>query len=595
MPFKPRFNTLIEIYRHATAAYADQPLFGTKVEGEWRWITYRDFGEQVEALRGGLARLGVGHGDRVAVVANNRVEWAVACYATVSLGGQFVPMYEAQQPKEWRFILENCGAKVAFAAHDHIADTLRAFQRDIPSLDHVVAIDDSHAPGPNWSRLMAEGRQAPAPAAQISADDIAGFIYTSGTTGDPKGVLLSHGNIARNASAALAVFDFGVKDRTLSFLPWAHAFGQTTELHTAFAAGASMAIAESVPKIVDNLAEIQPTVLVAVPRIFNRIYDGLHKRMAESGLIQRGLFEAAVANAKARRRLTAEGERSLAVELKHRLFDRLIFSQIRARFGGRLRFAVSGGAALSPKIAEFIDDLGITVFEGYGLTETSPVVAVNAPRGHRIGTVGRPLPGIKVRLNLDASDVKGEGEIVVYGHNVMQGYFGLPEESAAVFTEDGGFRTGDLGRLDADGFLRITGRIKEKYKLENGKYVVPTPLEEHIKLAPLVTSALVYGANRPYNIALIVPDWEAAAQWAEANGLSAHDPEALLAHPGFRAAVEGQIQAQAEGFKHYERPRRIALLKDEFTPESGLLTPSLKVKRRVVLAKYAAEVEALYT
>lgn len=593
MSFQPRFDTLQDIFDHATTAFASRPLFGTKVDGAWTWITYADFARDVAAVRAGLAERGVGRGDRVAIIADNRVEWAVAAYATAGLGAQFVPMYESQLAKDWAYILADCGARVLFVADGEIAAGIESVRSDLPALEHVVVLDAASGTS-GWDELLSVGAEASVPAVDVGPDDVAGFIYTSGTTGDPKGVMLTHGNFARNVSAALEIFPIRDDDRSLSFLPWAHSFGQTAELHTLFGAGASMGLAEAVPKIVDNLAEVKPTILISVPRIFNRIHDGLHRRMAEAGGLQQWMFDTALANARRRRELAACGRQDWKVELLFTLFDRLVFSKVRARFGGRLEYAISGGAALSPKVAAFIDDIGIVVYEGYGLTETSPVVAANGPDHSRIGTVGKPLPGVRVVLDHDVTGDPENGEIVVYGHCVMKGYHGLDAENAKVLTPDGGLRTGDMGRFDDDGFLVITGRIKEQYKLENGKYVVPTPLEEQLKIAPLVANALIYGHNEPFNVALVVPDWEAVGLWAKREGLDVDDPTSLVDDPRLAAAVEAQVAAQAVDFKHYEQPKALALIADDFTTENGMLTPSMKVKRRVVIAKYGDRIRALY-
>ena len=592
MTFQPRFQTLQELYRKTLSAHADRPLFGVKADGGWRWHTYADFARDVDAMRAALTELGVVKGDRVAIIADNGLPWAVSAYATYGLGAQFVPMYEAQRPKDWAFILRDSGTKVLVVASQEIADKVESLRGELPDLETVVVVGGT---GPHaYEALLLLGAGKYAPMTPVTPDDIAGFIYTSGTTGDPKGVLLSHGNLAGNASAALEIFPIRTHDRSLSFLPWAHSFGQTAELHTLFAAGAAMALVESIPKIVENLAEVQPTILISVPRIFNRIYDGLHTRMAETGGVQAWLFHKAVDVARQRRHLARDGRSSLPLDLAFQVLDRVVLSKVRARFGGRLEYAISGGAALSPEIAEFMGDLGIVVFEGYGLTETSPVVAANHPEAHRIGTVGKPLPGVRIALDHEITGDAVDGELIVYGHCVMQGYHGLPDENAKVFTEDGGLRTGDMARLSDDGFLSITGRIKEQYKLENGKYVVPTPLEEQLKLAPLVASALIHGSNKPYNVALIVPDWEVAARWARDHGVP-ETPATLLQDRSFVAAVKAQVAHRAEAFKGYERPKEIALLEDDFTTDNGMLTPSLKVKRRVVLAAYGDLVESLYS
>jgi long-chain acyl-CoA synthetase len=591
MAFDPRYKDLVSLLTDSVAKNASRPLFGTKKEGQWSWITYADFGRMVDQCRAGLASLGVGRGDRVAAISNNRVEWAAAAYATYGLGAAFVPMYEAQQDKEWKFILNDCSAKVAIGATPAICRKLRELQADLPNLTGVVCLDAPESDGSSFAALLRQGAAAPRPAEIPEPSLIAGFIYTSGTTGNPKGVLLSHGNLAMNVSAMLPIFPISAEDRSLSFLPWAHSFGQTAELHMMVANGASMGICEGVDKIIPNLAEVQPTVLMAVPRIFNRIYDGVQKQIAAKPAPIQALFRNAMSGQTKLRKGVAL---SLGERISIPLAKKLVFTKIVARFGGRLRYAISGGAALSKEVAEFVDNLGITVFEGFGLTETSPIATANTPDHRRIGSVGKAIPGVTVKLDHESSGNPEEGEIVVYGHNVMQGYHNLPEESAKVFTLDGGFRTGDLGRIDKDGFLFITGRIKELYKLENGKYVAPAALEEKVQLSPFILQAMVSGANKPYNVAVIVPDFASLKPWAEAQGIDASKPDVLCNHEKVRALVRGELDKYAAEFKGFEAIRDFVLVPDEWTTANDMLTPKMSMKRRNIVKRYERDIEALY-
>jgi long-chain acyl-CoA synthetase len=597
MSSDPKFANMVQLYTHAVNKFGPRPLFGTKQRGEWKWMTYAEFGQQVDALRAAFAELGVGKGDRVAVIANNRPEWAIGAYATYGLRASYVPMYEAQLPKEWKYILNDCGAKLLLVANEKILGQIRELRADLPELKHVVVIDGA-ASGDGehtWGSLVKRGTGKNVPAVEPEdAKEIAGFIYTSGTTGNPKGVLLSHGNLANNVSAIHAVFPMGEEDRSLSFLPWAHSFGQVVELHGLLSMGASMGIAESVEKIVDNLGEVQPTLLFSVPRIFNKIYDGLHKKMSEEGGLKKSLFYAAIANEDRRKALAAQGKSSGFADLKHKIFDKLVFQKVRARFGGRLKYAFSGGAALSKEVAEFIDNLGILVYEGYGLTETSPIATANWPGARKIGSVGKAIPGVRIEIDKSVTGDEVNGEIIVYGHNVMQGYYNLPEENAKVFTPDGGFRTGDMGHLDADGFLYITGRIKEQYKLENGKYVSPAPLEEHLKLSPFIANVMIYGDNKPYNVALVVADMPTLEKWAEENGIGARG-EALFDEERVRKLFEEEIEKYSAEFKQFEKIRKFLLIAEDFTTANDMLTPSLKVKRRFVMKKYGERLDALFS
>ena len=591
--FTPRFNTLVEIFEHSTIEFRDRPLFGVKREDSWVWMSYGAFGEEVDRVRTGLAGLGVVEGDVVGIISDNRPEWAIAAYAAYGLGAAVVPMYEAQADDNWQYILGDSGAKAVFVASQDIQKRVEAFQKDLPALEYIISFTSGVLVDEfSFATLGADASDV-TPPADVESGDIAGFVYTSGTTGKPKGVLLTHGNLANNVSAVTDVFPLELDDRTLSFLPWAHAFGQTVELHTVFAVGCSTAFAESTHKIVANLAEVAPTMLVSVPRIFTRIYDGVKKKVAEDGGVKERVFNAAIANAHKRQELAAEGKSSRLANLQHSIFDRVVFSQVRERFGGNLKYAISGGAAIPVEVAQFIDALGMKVYEGYGLSETSPIVTANWPGTRKIGSVGKPVPGVWVEIDDIATRDEGVGEIIVHGHCVMQGYHNLPEENEAVFTENGGFRTGDLGRLDDEGFLFIVGRIKEQYKLANGKYVVPTIIEEKIGLSPYIVNAMVYGDGRPFNVALVVLDTAAVQAWAVQQGLELQDGK-LVHNSDVLELIGAEIRTQTEGIPHYERIREFALLGEDFTTENGMLTPTLKVKRRVVLDRYNDELETLY-
>lgn len=606
--FEPKFSSLVEIYEQSIERFAADPLFGTKEGGTWRWMTYGEFGRHTDEVRGGLAHLGVGNGDVVGIIANNRPEWAVGAYATYGLAARYAPMYESQRVQDWRYILDDSGAKVVFVANDDIREAIESFEGELEKLEHIVTLGDSDDAELTYGGLRAKGRKDPVALEHPSPDHIAGFIYTSGTTGKPKGVLLSHANFASNVSAMHAVFPMSREDRSLSFLPWAHSFGQTVELHALFSMGASLAIAESVPKIVQNLAEVKPTLLIGVPRIFNKIHGGVLKKVEEGSELNRKLFYAAIEAARQKKELTEQHRSSRFIDFKHKILDWAVSSRVRARFGGRLRYAFSGGAAISTEVAEFIDALGIIVYEGYGLTETSPLATANRPGARKIGSVGKPIPGVRIEIDRDVTTDPKHGEIIVYGHNVMKGYHGLPDENDKVFvvkteeggyrtassgSEDVGFRTGDLGTIDDDGFLYITGRIKEQYKLENGMYVVPSPLENDLQLSPFIDQVFVYGTNRPFNVALIVPDRVALHQWCDQNGIAGTD-EALAAHEKVQALMREQLDKHSGGFKQFEKIKRFSVITEEFTVENGLLTPKMSVKRQQVLERYEAALEGLY-
>lgn len=586
-------KNLVEMYEQSVKNFASNRLFGTKKDGVYQWTSYEEFGEMTEAFRGALATMGVERGETVAIIANNRVEWAVAAYATYSLGAKFCPMYEAQLAKDWHFIISDSGAKVVLAANQTIYDQVTPFIDEIESLERVIYFDGPKESEDYYDNLLTHGRANPKEAYHPEPEEICGFIYTSGTTGNPKGVLLSHGNIASNINAIHGILDIGANDTSLSFLPWAHSFGQTVELHGLFSMGAGLGLAESVQTIVQNLSEVRPTLLFSVPRIFNRIYDGVHKKVEEDGGIKKALFEAGLANSdKMREEIERNGSPSFMTNLKDSFYDKIVFSKIRERFGGKLRYAFSGGAALSPEVARFVDNLHITVYEGYGLTETSPIATCNRPGARKIGSVGKAIPGVEIILaDVEGYDEPNVGEVCVRGPNVMQGYHNLPDKTAEVIDDDGTFHTGDLGRLDDEGFLFIIGRVKEQYKLENGKYVVPAPLEEQLKLSPYINQIMIEGTNKPYNVAVIVVDVDTAAKWAKENG---HPVDGVLENDNFTETIKGEIERYGQNFKGYERPKDFVLVDEEFTVENEMLTPSMKVKRRKVMDEYGDAMMALY-
>lgn len=587
-----KFENLVDMFERSVEAYGSSELFGTKKDGTWTWITYAEVGKLVDQFRGGLASIGIKRGDKVCIISNNRVEWAVVAYACQGLGASLVPMYEAQLPKEWAFIANDCEAVALVTASQEISDKFNAIKDKAPSVKHVIGLALPKSDPMSYEALLEAGAKKPVASIHPKPEDASCLIYTSGTTGNPKGVILTHGNLISNVNAVQDMLPLGGDDRSLSFLPWAHSFGHTCELHCMLSRGASMAICEAVDKIVANLAEVHPTVLMSVPRIFNRIYDGVNKQMTEKPAVIRSLFQAGL-------RASNKQKRGEALSLWERmtlaLADKIVFTKIRAKFGGKLKYAFSGGSALSKEVGQFIDGLGITVYEGYGLTETSPIATANRPGAHRIGSVGKAIPGVKIVIDTSKADDGKQGEIVIYGPNVMAGYHNRDKENAEVFTDDKGFRTGDLGQVDDEGYLYITGRIKEQYKLENGKYVAPAPLEERLKLSPYIINAMVYGDNRLFNVALIVPEMEAVKKWAGEQGIAADSDAKLLENAKVIELIQGEVDKYGAEFKGFERIKKVTLTAEDFTTQNDMLTPSLKVKRRVVWTRYHAQVEALYS
>jgi long-chain acyl-CoA synthetase len=583
------YESLVHLLDASCRKFSERELFGVKQpNGEWKWITYAEFKLRVDACAAGLAALGVGPGDRVAIVSDNCVEWATSAYATYARGATFVPMYTAQLPSEWRYILGDACPKVVFAGNAKVYPALDALRAEMPFISRVIGFALPASDENSFAKLLETGRAQPIPWVFPTSDVMAGLIYTTGTTGDPKGVMLSHKNLCSNCEQIASTFPLP-PSRSLAFLPWAHVYGQTSELHFFIHDGHSIALNDDVANLVANLGDVKPTILVAVPRIFNRIYDGINRQMEAKPGIIRKLFAAGVSFAAKRNRGVALSFLETAVVA---LADRLIFSKARARFGGRLQLVISGSAALNPTVGEFVDAIGIMVYEGYGLTETSPVVSSNAPGHRKMGTVGRPAAGIRVVIDESQCETPGEGEVIVYGDNVMVGYYKRPEETRAVLTADGGLRTGDLGTLDADGYLTITGRLKELYKLETGKYVAPVLLEEALKVSPFIANIVIYGANKPHNVAVVVAEKDAIARWAQEKQLTLGS---LRTDHRVRTLLQDEVNRLGAELKSYERVKAIVVTDEDFTPDNGLLTPKLSVKRREVVKKYQKELDALYS
>ena len=584
--FRPEFTNLVQVLGNAVERYADKPLFGTVTNGEVKWTTYAEFGRLVDQFRAGLAKLGVREGSAVAVISNNRLEWAVGAHAAYGLGARYVPMYEAQHDDDWQYILSDSDSRICLAANDTVARRVVALLPTLPGLEHVVNFEGSASDPESYVSLLAYGATHSVPALIPAPENIATLIYTSGTTGKPKGVKLSHANLAANVSALVTMVDVHDGDRGVSFLPWAHIFGGAIELNLMIATGSCSAICGDANLLREYMGLVKPTTLFAVPRVWNKIYDGVTKLFAAEPTFQAALR----ADRKRRRGEQPSAEEQTAFEnaQKH------LFPLILGAFGGQLRFACSGAAALSREVAEFMDMLGIEVYEGYGMTETGGCTTAQPVGAIRLGSVGKPIPG--VRVEIDKSVVGGssdEGEIVVYGTGVMQGYHNLDKVTRESMTADGGLRTGDIGRIDADGYLYITGRIKELYKLENGKYVAPVPLEEKLQLSPYIAQCVVTGSGRPHNVALIIPDRPAVEAWAKSQGIDETGDE-LYTNPQVRSLLETEVDKYNQDFKGYERISDFVIDSEELSTTNDMLTPTLKLKRRNVANKYGEVFDSLY-
>ncbi len=589
-------DNLVDWWGESVTKFADRPLFGTKnKEGVYEWATFKEIGNRIDNVRAGLTQLGIGKDDVVGIIANNRPEWAVIGFATWGCLARYVPMYEAELVQVWKYIIADSGAKVLFVARPEIYEKIKDFQKDIPALKHIFIIDSD---GENsLAALEKKGAEKPVAPKSPKADDVAELIYTSGTTGNPKGVLLMHMNFTSNSHAGLKMYPELYENEvvSLTILPWAHVFGQTAELFAIMRLGGRMGLIESTKTIINDIVQVKPTFIIAVPTVFNRIYDGLWNKMNKDGGLARALFVMGVEAAKKKRILAEKGQSDLMTNLKVKIADKIVFKKIRERMGGRMLGSMTGSAAMNVEISKFFFDIGVPIYDCYGLTETSPGITMNGSQAYRIGSVGRAID--KVKVVIDSSVVEEgatDGEIIAYGPNVMKGYHNRPEDTKAALTPDGGFRTGDRGRVDKDGYLFITGRIKEQYKLENGKFCFPVSLEENICLASFVQQAVVYGLNRPYNVCIVVPDFEVLLGYAKEKGLPT-DIKTLVEREDIINMISEAVSKQLKGkFGGYEIPKKFIILPEAFSIDNGTLTQTMKLKRKVILDRLNDRIEALY-
>ncbi len=587
-------DNVVGILEETLAKFPEREFLGMKDSaGEYEWISYKAFGRRVDNLRSGLSQLGIKKDDAVGIICNNSIDWAVGFFATAGLEARYVPMYEAELLKVWEYIIADADIKALFVANRDIYNKLEPFFPSAPMLEKVILMDGS---GPDTlAGLEEKGAAAPVPAKQPDSSTIGVLIYTSGTTGDPKGVLLSQGNLSSNSHARIKKFhQFDENERTLNILPWAHVYG-LGEMITFCQIGASVGLAENVTTISEDILKVKPTFLIAVPRVFNKIYDGLWTRMNEEGGLAKKLFVMGYESGKKRRELAAQGKSSFLVNAKFAVADKIVFSKIREKLGGRLKGSMTGSAATNVEISNFFWDVGIPLYDVYGLTETTPAATMNCPDECKLGSVGTPIDQCRIVIDKSATeDDANDGEIIIYGPNVMQGYYKKEKATQEVMTEDGGFRTGDRGRIDEDGFLFITGRIKEQFKLENGKYVFPASIEEDIKLNHFIENAMVYGEGKQYNVCVVVPDFAALEKWAAENNLPS-EPRELVEREELKTFLEKEIVKQLkETYGSYEIPKRFIFTAEPFSLENGALTQTMKLKRRVVYDQYKEAIESVY-
>ena len=583
--------TLTSMFAAAIQQYADKPALAHKLKGDtYQDISYTELSESVAAFSKGLTALGVQKDDRVALLSENRPEWAITDFGSLKVGAVTVPMFSTLTAAQVGYILKDSGAKIICVSTDKQLEKVSAIRDEVPTLEQIIIFDTIEAETPEGviqfdavCELAGEETDSAA-----SEDDIATIIYTSGTTGNPKGVMLTHANFISNVEACKSLIDVSETDVLLSFLPLSHVFERLGGHYVPLFSGAKIAYAESTFTVAQNMKEVAPTVMLSVPRLYETMHERILRAVQEGSSLKQKIFHWGVSVGSAVSSAIQQGRKPSAIlQLQQGIADKLVFAKLKEATGGRLRFFVSGGAALPQSIAEFFHAAGILILEGYGLTETSPVISLNHPEKWRFGTVGPQVPGIEVQI-------AGDGEILTRGPHVMKGYFNNAAATAEVIDADGWFHTGDIGIIDEDEFIKITDRKKNIIVLSNGKNVAPQPIESELVRSPFISQVMVIGSERKNLAALIVPNFDALKAWAAENGVATDDLSAMLQAREVQQHIQSEIRSRLTDFADFEQVRRFTLLEKEFSQEEDEMTPTLKLKRNVIVEKYGDTIEEMY-
>lgn len=596
-------NTIPELFQILTdeknKKYNKEFMF-YKFTDNYEGITYAKFKRETENFALGLYSLGIAAGDKIALISENRPEWVYSDMAVLSLGAINVPLFPSFTPETMAFVIENSESKGVIVSNKMLLNKILKVKSNLTRLKFIIVINekditedsekiisfkqvqekgevlDNERPGLLYEQIR-----------KIDENDICTIIYTSGTTGEPKGVVLTHRNIMSNVHAALQVFPITENDVWLSYLPLCHTYERMAGYYAAFTAGSVVYYAESIETVPKNLLEARPTIMTSVPRLFERFYSKVIKNVEGQSPVKQKIFYKAIDTGKEYVRAKKLGKNPIGLSIKNQLFDKLVFKKIRERTGGRLRFFVSGGAALAAGLGEFFEVLGITILEGYGLTESSPVIAGNRTDDYKFGTVGKPLPGVEVKIAPD-------GEILAKGPNIMQGYYKNKKETDAVL-KDGWLHTGDIGRFDSDGFLMITDRKKHLFKTSSGKYVAPAPIETLFQSSKYIDQFVLIGDRRTYLSALIVPDFESLREYADTHNIPYNRVEDLTNKEEIYELIEKEMNVIQRKLANYEKVRKFTILDHSFSLENGEITPSLKIRRQYVEERYKPLIEAMYS
>ena len=591
-------GTLTRLFFDALSRHDKPDALQVKVKGVYQPISSRTLGDRVRRAALGLQELGIQPGERVAILSENRPEWAIADYACLTASLTDVPLYPNLPSDQACYILRDSGAVAVFVSDEKQAAKVAAARASVPGLRHVISFASAKHEGADFTLAEIEARGAAVDdearraryrehALAVKPDDLATLIYTSGTTGEPKGVMLTHDNLYSNTMTAAVQIPFAGQDVCLSFLPLSHIFERMAGHYLMLHVGCSIAYAESMDTVPVDMQIVRPTIVLSVPRLYEKMYARVLENALSGGAIKKRIFFWArgVAERWADVKLAGGVPRGL-LALKYAVAQRLVFSKLQARTGGRLRYFVSGGAPLAPDINKFFYAAGLVILEGYGLTETSPVIAVNVPSAFRIGTVGKPFPGVEVMIAPD-------GEILTRGPHVMKGYYNKPDATREAIDPEGWFHTGDIGEF-RDGFLAITDRKKDIIVTAGGKKIAPQPIENTLKTDKYISQAVVIGDKRKFPVVLVVPNWEQLEKWAKIKNLLWTDRSQLLEMPIVHAKMEKEVYGKLQGLAKFEMPKKVALLEHDFSIDRGELTPTLKVKRRVIDNTYREVIDRLY-
>lgn len=582
------------MFEQSVQSYGNKPALAHKPKGgTYQDISYAELGESVDAFSKGLSALGVQKGDRVAILSENRPEWAISDFGILKAGAVNVPMFSTLTAAQVAYILNDSGAKIICVSTKDQLEKVIAIRDEVSSLEQIVIYDEMKDEVPagvsQFVDVCNQGKEVNTPIeSDTDEDEIATIIYTSGTTGNPKGVMLTHANFLSNFKACKSLIDVSETDVLLSFLPLSHVFERLGGHYVPLFSGAKIAYAESTFTVAQNMQEVSPTVMLSVPRLYETMHDRVLRAVQAGSSLKQKIFHWGVSVGSAVSSKIQQGEKpSALLQMKQNIADKLVFAKLKAATGGQLRFFVSGGAALPQSIAEFFHAAGILILEGYGLTETSPVISMNYPEKWKFGTVGVPVPGVEVQIAED-------GEILTRGPHVMKGYFNNENATAEVIDGEDWFYTGDIGIIDDDGFIKITDRKKNIIVLSNGKNVAPQPIESQLVQSPFIDQIMLVGNERKNVAALIVPNFDALKSWGAENDVDAPDIPEMLKTREVQQLIQGEIRERLTDFADFEQVRRFTLLEKEFSQEEDEMTPTLKLKRNVIIEKYADLIEGMY-